>query len=89
MAKHETAEDLLQEVNVIASKAMQGGNGILRWGQCLANALYDVDPALSRRLTCSGSDPYYMDDRVDAFYVWVRENYPQQTAGDSCRQVIQ
>jgi hypothetical protein len=70
-----TVEEFLEAVESRASEEARASNGTKSLGRCLAEALSELRPDLGRKLTCSGSDPYYLESRVPLFSNWVRENY--------------
>ena len=51
------------------------GKGTLRIGQCYMNVLYDIDPTLYREITGTQVDPFYVDDRIEAFLRFCEEHW--------------
>jgi hypothetical protein len=43
-----------------------------RLGQTAFNVLYEVAPDLADEIRATELDPFYLDDRLPAFYQWVR-----------------
>jgi hypothetical protein len=59
---------------VVAEMEVQLDRGLgLRPGQAAFNALHAVAPEVARELQRGfpECDPFYVDDRLDAFYTWL------------------
>lgn len=50
-------------------------NKDFRRGQAAFNALEEVRPDLANRVRATELDPFHRDERLEAFYNWVRENW--------------
>jgi hypothetical protein len=46
-----------------------------RHGQWAFNMLSDIRPDLANRMTNTSSDPFYTDDNLQAFWVFLAENW--------------
>jgi hypothetical protein len=46
-----------------------------RFGQAAFNVLHDIRPDLSERIRTTPTDPFYRNERLPAFYKWVREHW--------------
>lgn len=64
-----TAVPLYIQVAKVAQDARNKPNGhVLRAGQSLMNALYDINPDLYKAITGTEADCFYSDKRVGQFY---------------------
>lgn len=64
-----TAVPLYIQVAKTAQDARNKPNGhVLRVGQSLMNALYDINPDLYKTITGTEADCFYSDKRVGQFY---------------------
>lgn len=64
-----TAVPLYIQVAKVAQDARNKPNGhVLRVGQSLMNALYDINPDLYKTITGTEADCFYSDKRVGQFY---------------------
>jgi hypothetical protein len=50
-------------------------NHALRWGQCYYNVLYSMRPNLANTVRSTAADPFYSDDRIDDFLIFVQVNW--------------
>lgn len=44
---------------------MKQDNPILRWGQCLGNLLYEINPVLHTAMENEGKSPFYKEHKTD------------------------
>lgn len=49
-----------------------------RRGQALSNALFQISPAIANEVVGSDFDPFYLDERIPAFWAWLEEHYPHE-----------
>jgi hypothetical protein len=48
-----------------------------RKGQAFFNALMELSPLLAEEVRGTDLDPFHIDDKVEAFLMWVEENYKE------------
>lgn len=58
----------------------------LRAGQAAFNVLGLVRPDLAERVRGTELDPFYRDDRLDAFFVWLEEVVGGDSGGQAAEQ---
>lgn len=63
-------DELVQAVHKLATE-LQDENPTWRRGQCAFNALNRLRPELADKVRTTNADPFYRDDRVDAFWDWL------------------
>ena len=63
-------EDIKEKLDVVQSltnKRFKDAEGILRYGQCMFNALYEIDEELADSLRGDVCDPFYKDEKCKEF----------------------
>lgn len=69
----EQMNDFISKLETNATNDWRNAKGVLRYGQCLFNTLYDLDSELANKIRGTNNDPFYLDEKIPKFFFALEE----------------
>ena len=63
----------IAEIEALAGFEYRSAQGVLRYGQCLFNATFDIVPDIANKIRGSSTDPFYVDHIIPKFFTQLEE----------------